>query len=110
MTRQTTARRGCTGGRAAALAAALFLAGLSNANAESFTLRVGAGHPAVLSYVSEFSDYFIPTVKERVEKETDHTVSFMEAYGGSVAKLPEVYDAVESGLLDIGLISTPFEP
>ncbi|MGY9013905.1 MAG: TRAP transporter substrate-binding protein DctP, partial [Rhodospirillales bacterium] len=31
-------------------------------------------------------------------------------YGGSVAKLPEVFDAVESGLLDIGLLSTPFEP
>lgn len=39
-----------------------------------------------------------------------YKLSYLESYGGSVAKLPEVFDAVESGLLDIGLVSTPFEP
>lgn len=108
---QTLSGRGA-GRIGLALVTAGFAIGLGTvpASAESFTLRVGAGHPDVLSYVAEFKNYFIPTAKERVEKETDHTVSFLEAYGGSVAKLPEVFDAVESGLLDIGLLSTPFEP
>src|SRR5690606_36398710 len=78
--------------------------------ADSFALSVGAGNPPALSYVTQFQDYFVPTVTKRVKAETEHTISFTQSYGGAVAKLPEVFDAVESGLLDIGLISTPFEP
>lgn len=85
-------------------------AGVGSAYADNYSFRVGSGHPAVLAYVSIFRDYFIPTVTKRVAAETNHTVKFTEAYGGSVAKLPEVFDVVESGLLDIGLLSTPFEP
>lgn len=92
-----------------AIAASVGL-GFGAANANSFNMRIGSGHPATLTYVSNFQDYFVPTVTERVAAETEHSISFTEAYGGSVAGLPEVFDAVEAGLLDIGLISTPFEP
>jgi len=34
----------------------------------------------------------------------------VEAYGGSIAKLGEVLEAIESGLMDIGDVHVPFEP
>ncbi len=96
---------------AAALVAGSMLAvGSSPAFADKITFRAGSGHPPVLAYVDQFKKYYIPEFKKRVKAETGHDVTFVEAYGGSVAKLPEVFDAVESGLLDIGLLSIPFEP
>ncbi|AKH98904.1 TRAP-type C4-dicarboxylate transport system, periplasmic component [Hoeflea sp. IMCC20628] len=79
-------------------------------SADTFALRVGAGHPAALAYVGQLKEFFLPELAKRVEERTEHKITYVEAYGGSVAKLPEVYDAVESGLLDIGALSTPFEP
>lgn len=79
-------------------------------NAETFDLRIGAGHPATLPYVSELQDYFVPEVERRVGEETEHEVRFVEAYGGSVATLAEVFEATESGLLDLGAMATTFEP
>lgn len=91
---------------------ALIAAGMAYkpANAETFTLRVGSGHPPVLPYVALLKNYFVPEVKRRVAAETGNKIKFIEAYGGSVAKLTEVLHAVESGLLDIGAMSTVFEP
>lgn len=94
--------------RAAAIIAGLCLA--STAAAETFTLRVGAGHPPALPYIEQLSEFLLPEFAERVAARTDHDVRFVEAYGGSVAKLPEVLEAVEAGLLDIGAMSTGFEP
>lgn len=102
-----TTRRALIGGLAAL---GVLGAGASGADAATITLRVGSGHPPVLPYVSQFKSYFIPEFTKRVKEATGDKVRFIEAYGGSVAKLPEVFDAVETGLLDIGLQSTPFEP
>lgn len=94
----------------ALIASVIVTLSAGTAFAEKITFRVGSGHPPVLAYVAEFKKYFIPEFTKRVKAETGDTVTFVEAYGGSVAKLPEVFDAVESGLLDLGLQSTPFEP
>ncbi|MFC5584645.1 C4-dicarboxylate TRAP transporter substrate-binding protein [Nitratireductor kimnyeongensis] len=92
-----------------AASAAIGWAGASLA--DSFTLRVGAGHPdGATAYVSEMADFFVPEVKKRVAERTDHTVNFVEAYGGTVAGLTETLEFVESGLLDIGVICFCFEP
>lgn len=99
--------------RAAVLGLAIMgmlYATLPSARADTITLRAGSGHPPVLPYVDQFKAYFIPEFTKRVKATTGDDVKFIEAYGGSVAKLPEVFDAVEKGLLDIGLQSTPFEP
>ena len=79
-------------------------------HAETFKLRIGAGHPPVLPYTSQAKSFFVPEVVKRVKAQTGHDLVFTEAYGGAVAKLPEVLEATRSGLLDFGLISTPFEP
>ena len=95
---------------AALIAGGIFSMSAGAAVADKITFRAGSGHPPVLAYVDQFKKYYIPELKKRVKAETGHDVTFVEAYGGSVAKLPEVFDAVESGLLDIGLLSVPFEP
>ena len=54
--------------------------------------------------------HFVPTVKARVEKETDHKIRFIEAYGGTVAGPFDVLESVEKGVFDIGLWCACFEP
>jgi len=79
---------------------------------ENITLTIGAGHPAggAITYANRLESWFVPTLKERVEAETDHTLEVVEAYGGAIAPLAEVLGATQSGLLDIGAIIYPFEP
>ena len=94
-----------------ALALVGSLAWNSSALAKTYTLRIGAGHPAGPSvYVTVMRDYFVPEVKRRVAAETDHRINFVEGYGGSIAKVAETLEAVQAGLLDIGGYCTCFEP
>lgn len=80
-------------------------------HAESFTLRIGSGHPsAPLVYVNELEKFFVPEVAKRVKERTKHSVAFTEAYGGSIAKVNETVAAVESGILDLGAMCFCFEP
>jgi len=100
------------GGTAALLAgAALAIASAMPASAESFTLRIGAGHPnGPAVYVADVANYFVPEVKKRVEAETDHTIEFVEGYGGAIAGVAETLEAVQNGILDIGAYCFCFEP
>jgi C4-dicarboxylate-binding protein DctP len=93
---------------ASVCAAALFS---TQSMAETFTLRIGAGHPTVgLAYTIAAKEFFQPEVAKRVAERTDHEIRWVEAYGGTIAKLSEMIDAVANGLLDVGAISQPFEP
>ncbi len=79
--------------------------------AETFRLTIGAGHPVpTSSWVAPMQTFMQVEVKKRVEQKTGHKIEWVEAYGGSVAKLGEVLEAVENGLLDIGDVHVPFEP
>ena len=83
---------------------------ISTAVADSFTLRIGSGHPsAPTPYVRNLENVFVPNVVERVAAETDHKVKFIEAYGGKIAKVHETLEAVEKGLLDLGAYCVCFE-
>ena len=95
-----------------ALAAAglLGLAALP-AQADKITLRIGAGHPnGPAVYVSDTANFFVPEVKKRVEAETEHTIEFVEGYGGAIAGVAETLEAVQNGILDIGAYCMCFEP
>ena len=92
---------------AAALASTAFV---SSAVADSFTLRIGSGHPsAPTPYVRNLENVFVPNVVARVAAETDHKIKFIEAYGGKIAKVHETLEAVEKGLLDLGAYCVCFE-
>jgi len=94
---------------ALATSIALSTASVLPAAADTFRLRIGAGHPPTLAYVIVASDYFVPEVERRVAEETEHRVRFIEAWSGSVARLTEVAETTSNGLLDIGIAITPFE-
>ena len=78
---------------------------------KSYTLRIGAGHPAGPAvYATELRDFFVPEVERRVAEETDYKLQFVEGYGGAIASAAETLEAVQSGILDIGGYCTCFEP
>lgn len=81
------------------------------AAAETFTLRIGSGHPnGPAVYVTDTAEYFVPEVVRRVAEETEHEVEFVEGYGGAIAGVAETLEAVQNGILDIGSYCICFEP
>jgi len=81
----------------------------SSAQAEDFTLRIGSGHPPGVVYVGLMQSYFQTEVEKRVAERTDHTVSFVEGYSGSIVKVTEVLEGVQDGIIDIGGMCMCFE-
>lgn len=89
----------------------LLLFGCSDGDSKTYTLRIGAGHPSGPTvYVTQLHEYFVPEVVRRVEAETDYEIQFVEGYGGSIAKVAETLESVQSGILDIGAYCVCFEP
>ena len=79
--------------------------------AETFTLRVGSGHPnGPAIYVTDTAEFFVPEVVRRVAEETEHEIEFVEGYGGAMAGVAETLEAVQNGILDIGAYCICFEP
>ncbi|WP_162300832.1 C4-dicarboxylate TRAP transporter substrate-binding protein [Alkalilacustris brevis] len=105
-TRSSPSRAFFVGGCVAALITAPSLAA-----ADNFTFRIGSGHPSGPSvYVNLVENFFVPEVTRRVAEETEHTVTFIEGYGGTIAGVADTLEAVESGLLDFGAYCFCFEP
>jgi TRAP-type C4-dicarboxylate transport system substrate-binding protein len=95
----------------AALAASILaLAGTSVAQADNIKLRIASGHPAVNTYVNLMQGFFVPEVTKRVKEKTQHTVDFVEGYGGSMVKVADTLEGVQSGIIDIGGYCFCFEP
>ena len=87
------------------------LFGCGAQDSKTYTLRIGAGHPAGPAvYATQLQNYFVPEVERRVAEETNYKVQFIEGYGGSIASTAETLEAVQSGILDIGGYCTCFEP
>jgi len=94
---------------AATLMTTMLLAGVSaSVKAETVNVTMAAGHPPVFRWVKHASETFIPTVNKALEG-TDITVNWSEQYGGSLAKVGGVLEAVEEGLAEVGLVSSLFE-
>ena len=92
-----------------ALLATAVLAGASlTARAETVDITLAAGHPPVFRWVKHASQTFIPTVNKSLEG-SGITVNWSEQYGGSIAKVGGVLEAVEEGLAEVGLVSSLFE-
>jgi TRAP-type C4-dicarboxylate transport system substrate-binding protein len=98
--------------RAALAAVSLSAAALAAApaSAEDIKLRIASGHPAVNTYVNLMQNFFVPEVTKRVKERTKHTVEFVEGYGGSMVKVADTLEGVQSGIIDIGGYCFCFEP
>lgn len=79
---------------------------------QKIPLSIGSGHPAGPAiWVGTLKDFFVPEVNKRLAARGNrYQIVWREAYGGTVAKLGGVLEAVESGVLDMGLVAYPFEP
>jgi len=88
----------------------LALAGTGAAHAENIKLRIASGHPAVNTYVNLMQNFFVPEVTKRVKEKTKHTVEFVEGYGGSMVKVVDTLEGVQSGIIDVGGYCFCFEP
>jgi len=80
------------------------------AQADTIKLKIGAGHVPAGLWVQTIRDYFMPRFAERVEKETGHKIDWTPGWGGSLCKIGECLEAVESGLLDLADVHVPTEP
>ncbi|PHP65113.1 C4-dicarboxylate ABC transporter permease [Zhengella mangrovi] len=92
---------------AASLLAASFLSSPA-AQADEIDITTVAGHPPVFLWVKLIPEAFIPAVNKALEG-TGHTVSWTEAYGGTLAKVGGELEAMEDGLAQIGVVSSLFE-
>jgi TRAP-type C4-dicarboxylate transport system substrate-binding protein len=93
---------------ACAVAAGPFAGGA--ARAENIKLRIASGHPPANTYVLLMQNFFVPEVTKRVAARTQHKVEFIEGYGGSMVKVSDVLEGVQSGIIDIGGYCFCFEP
>lgn len=95
----------------AVTAVSLAVAAMGTASADTFRLTIGAGHPADAAvWITTMRDFLAPEIAKRVEQKTGHKIEWVNAYGGSVCKLGECLEAVESGLVDIADLHVAFEP
>lgn len=92
-------------------AAVMATVGASNALAETYRLTIGAGHPADAAvWITAMRDFLAPEISKRVAEKTGDKIEWVNAYGGSVCKLGECLEAVESGLVDVADLHVAFEP
>lgn len=67
-----------------------------SAEKETITLKIGAGHAATATqWTYAMTQYFQPTVAERVAAETNYQIEWTEAWGGSIVKLGEELEGIE---------------
>ena len=80
------------------------------AQAEDIKLRIASGHPTANTYVHLINTFFVPEVTKRVAARTKHKVEFIEGYGGSIVKVADTLEGVQSGIIDLGAYCFCFEP
>lgn len=73
-------------------------------------LVVAAGHTETLLWIELLSKDFLPAIdRALIERGSPHHIEWTEAYGGSLAKLGGVLEAMEEGLVDMGFVASVFE-
>jgi TRAP-type C4-dicarboxylate transport system substrate-binding protein len=92
------------------MAAALSTICATAAQAENIKLRIASGHPNANTYVNLMQNFFVPEVTKRVAEKTQHKIEFVEGYGGSMVKVADTLEGVQSGIIDIGGYCFCFEP
>ena len=77
---------------------------------DTITLNIAGGHTLGTDWIKFTSDWFCPEVEKRVAARTKYKLTFNQHWAGSLAKVDEVLESTKIGLVDVGCISTPFEP
>lgn len=90
-------------------AALLLMTGSITAAAQTeIKLTVSTGHPLVFLWVKHVKQSFIPAVNAELAKTGRYKINWIEAYGGTLAKLASELETIEQGVSDLGLVVLPF--
>ncbi len=94
-----------------AAAAATALAVSAQASAKEMEITVVAAPPPAVTFVGTFKDIVSVKINERLKAEGhDLQIKWNHAYSQTIAKFPEVFEAIEEGIGGAGLILKNFEP
>jgi TRAP-type transport system periplasmic protein len=92
------------------IALAGLLASAGPSLGETIRLTVVAAAPPHVTYVKAAKEKWIPEINKRLkESGKDFKIEWTEAYSQSLAKFPEVFEAIEEGIGHVGLILKNFE-
>jgi len=80
------------------------------AEKETITLRISGGQPESAPMVEYTTNYFCDEVAKQVAENTDYEIEWMKGWAGSMVKLGEALEGIESGIVDIGITVIPLEP
>lgn len=76
---------------------------------ETIKLTIVSGHPLATIGVQNIRDVFVPEVDKHLAAGKKYRIDWTQSYGGTVAKPAAVFEAIESGIGDIGYVPTIFE-
>lgn len=92
-----------------AIAVIVSFAGGANAQ-QSIKVAAVSGYPPQTSWVKVFKDVFMADVDKSLSAGGKYKIDWNEGFSGTVAKPRGEFDAVQTGLADIGMIVTAFHP
>ena len=87
----------------------LTMGGVSRAQQVVPLTVIDAYAPTAL-WVRVFMNYYMPEVDRRLAETGNYQIDWNSAFGGTVAKTGGVLEALQYGLADIGIITSPFHP
>ena len=90
-------------------AAPLTIGGVSRAQ-EVIPMTVIDAYAPTALWVRVFMNYFMPEVDRRLAETDNYEIDWISAFGGTVAKTGGVLEAIQYGLADIGIITSPYHP
>ena len=94
-----------------AIAAAALAISAIPAEAKTMKMTIVSAAPPIVTYVRVAKTKFIPEVNRRLAASgKDFKIEWIEAYSQSLAKFSEVFETVEEGVAQVGLILKNFEP
>ncbi len=98
--------------RSVLCAVALSLAGAAvQAQTTTHKLTFASGYPATFAWTDEQTKTYLPSINRELEKAgSKHRIEWNVAVGGTLATMPNMLDAVSTGLADMGHVVHLFEP
>jgi TRAP-type C4-dicarboxylate transport system substrate-binding protein len=93
------------------LAIALFAGTAQAQKLQTHQLTFASGYPATFAWTDEEINRFLPQVNKELEKAgSQHRVKWNVAVGGTLATMPNMLEAMSTGLADVGHVVHLFEP